>query len=1137
MVIYVPALGQSQDAKPELNFNHIQQELLSNTVTDIYQDKFGYMWIGTYSGLHRYDGIQFHEYIHKKDDSTSLGDNIVQDVYEDQNNVFWVRTRSSISRYNRTKNNFTTFYVPANPNIYINNTAIEEDENGRLWVLGGAEGLYYFDPDQQKFIPKGSFKGMDLSSLKVGESSILWLTTSNNGLIKFNTEEATIEQTFLHDPTDPQSLGSNYLNIVQFDSKGNLWVGTNNAGADRMVVENGDTSFVHYRHVPGDPHSLGNNDIFYMKQDRRDQFWITNENGGLHLYNPEADEFYRYEHDPRDVNSLSSNSIYCFFEDSAGRYWVGTGINGLNIADPYASKFKHYTTSAGKENWLSNGIIRDFYETEDGNIWIATDGGGLNYFNRTEQTFEVYRHDPYDPNSLPSDAVIEVDQDPSGRIWVGTWGGGLNILVDRQEKRFVSFQEMIGNHQYPIQNVFDVHFDSQNDYIWIASNAEGLYRYNTETEELQLFEANSEQANAISSNAILNIFEDSRGNLWFATENGLNYLSADAKNEGLFKRYIQQENDSTSIPDDLIRQVYEDSSNNIWIATKSGLSKYIEDEDHFMTYDQSDGLPSNEIRSIVESDNQELWIGTIKGLSNFDPKKKTFENYDRNDGLQANEFSRYAALKLSTGELLFGGINGFNLFDPDNIYMNPNIPPVYLSDFKLYNESVNVNDPDSPLDRHISMTDSLTLSYRDNVFSFEFVALNYTKPDQNEYAYMMESFEEKWNYVDNQRNATYTNLDPGDYTFRVKAANNDGVWNEEGVALALTITPPFWQTTWFYVLSALFIIGIVYAGYQKRVRGIKAYSKRLEKEVKERTSELNKKNEDLKSALKQLEEAKDELVENAHKAGMADLASGILHNVGNILNSVNTSASLIKDTMKRSNIEGVIQANSILREHIDDIEEFIAHNPKGIKLMRYYLKLEEPLKKDRKKVLNQIERLTDKIKLINDVIAAQQSYAGASMNAYKTSLSEMIDDALALQAGSIERHGLNVKKEMQEVDSIVIQRSKLIHVLVNIFKNAKEAMEDNPPEKKDILIKSWQDEDWVYLSITDNGSGIKQENLNRIFTQEFTTKQEGHGFGLHSSANYIAEMGGKITVDSKGEGKGAAFTLMFPREQKGKKRI
>lgn len=1125
------SLGQTNQQKPELKFQRIHEGLVSNTVSTIAQDSQGYIWVGTYSGLHRYDGINFHVYT-SSEDTASISSNFIGEIYVDENSKLWIGTGNGVSRYNRSSDNFTRFTLPgrstSDSETNIINT-IFEDENGNLWAAGNGEQLYYFDNQENRFILHRAFAGLTINDVKPEDDNIFWIATLNVGLIKYNTASDKVEESFAHDPSDSLSIASDAIDELARDADENLWIGTRDSGLDRMIVNNDETTFRHYRHEPGNPSSLRNNAIFSLYIDASGSLWVGNENGGLHLYNKKTDSFFHYDSDPNDPYSLSHNSIWAMFEDREGRYWVGTGLSGLNVVDSYSSKFTHYQ-NFHLANSLNNNIIREFQESDEGNIWIATDGGGLNYFDRSKGIFTAITHNPEDTNSLRSDAVLDISKDNEGRLWVGTWGGGVNILTDPQQGHFITFKEKINNYTYPIKNVLDTHFDRENDYIWIAGFGEGLYRYDKKRDDLQVFTADSENAKSLASRYILRIFEDSDSNLWITTIEGLSLLKSQNKEKGIFDNFFANNEDATSLPSNTIQQVIEDSGKNIWIATSGGLAKFVREYENFITYKKSDGLPSDDIKSIVEDDKGYLWVGTINGLSQFDPVEKKFENYHESDGLQGNEFSRYSAYKLSSGELLFGGMNGFNIFHPDSVKDNPNPPPVYITDFKLFNKSVAIGEEDSPLDKHISVTDTLVLSHNHNVFTFDFVALNYTNATQNQYAFKMDGFEEEWNYVGNRRNATYTNLNPGEYIFRVKASNNDDTWNEKGTSVVLFITPPFWQTSWFYLLFGLFILGIAITAYRWRMKNIKAYSKRLEKEVSDRTSELNSKNKDLENALQQLEEARDELVQKAHKAGMAELATGVLHNVGNILTSVNTSASLIGDTIKQSRIKRLTEANTILREHIDRLEEFISDNPKAKKLMQYYLKLEEPLRKEQSKILQQSQRLIDKIGLINEVIAAQQSYASAGMHADRISLSDVIDNALALQSGSIEKHGLTVEKSIQDVDPVIVQRTKLIHVLVNIFKNAKESMAGNPAKEKKISIKVWQDDCYIYLSVTDNGSGISRKYLDRIFTHGFTTKKSGHGFGLHSSANYMTEMGGKIKASSKGKGEGATFTLFFPRK-------
>ena len=374
-----------------------------------------------------------------------------------------------------------------------------------------------------------------------------------------------------------------------------------------------------------------------------------------------------------------------------------------------------------------------------------------------------------------------------------------------------------------------------------------------------------------------------------------------------------------------------------------------------------------------------------------------------------------------------------------------------------------------------------------------------------------------WGYTGVQSNALYANLKTEKQVFLATSLSHYGLWIEVGAPFAALNSSSFLEPAWFsglIVLLSLFLIGGVYF---LKIRGLRERNRVLEKKVREQAWEL-----------KNLKKSQGEVIEHAHKAGMADIASTVLHNVGNVLNSVNTSSSLIREKVKQSKVVNLIQANTVLREHIDDIEQFVTDNPKGKKLMEYYLSLEEPMKIERDELLTHIDRLTEKINLINEVIAAQQNYSGVNRQMETASLSEIIENALSIQGGSIDRHSLTVKKNLNATGRVTVHRSKLIHVLVNIIKNAKESMENNHPDNKRLGIETWQNGDRVFLSVTDNGVGIEREHLKKIFSHAFTTKKEGHGFGLHSCANYMKEMGGKIEVSSDGKGEGAVFTLILP---------
>ncbi|WP_209388407.1 two-component regulator propeller domain-containing protein [Rhodohalobacter sp. SW132] len=1107
---------------PELKFQRIYDGLMSGRITAIHQDHTRYMWVGTNSGLHRYNGIEFEVYL-SGSDSTTLISEYIGYIFEDQQNRLWIGTAGGINLYDRNTDRFIRFpfeqHDSYNPETTSGVRKILEDQNGVIWVAGGSENLYRLDNVNQQLTAYAPGYNYGIHSMYANEDNSLWIATRRNGLIRLNTENGSVVEEHRHDPNNPASLPSNNIETIIKDRNGTLWIGTLGRGLARMETDGSDTVFHRYHHVPGDRHSLLNNFVLTLHLDRDQNLWIGNENGGLHFYDPSADRFYQYQNDPNSQYSLTDNSIWVMYHDMNGRYWIGTGQTGLNIADRFNHKFSHYREPMIRGG-LKSYVMRDVLEGSRGEIWFATDGGGISHFDRETETFTSYLHDPDDPASIGSDAALHLNFDKAGRLWIGTFRGGLNILTDRENGIFTSFQEFfhIDDEQFPSDNIFATHFDHEHDTIWIGSYGEGLYRLDPNTGQFDRF--HSESGSAAIANYIVNIFEDSRNNIWIATLEGLFRIASEDKDQVRFEKFTHDRANPESLPRNVVHHVMEDSQQNIWVATSDGLARFDAETNTFITYTTDDGLVSNNIKSINLDLYGNLWIATNRGISRFDTETQTFKNFTRTDGLQGDEFSQYSTTSLQNGELVFGGMNGFTIFHPDDVVDNPFAPPVYITDFKLLNRSVAIGG-DSPLQKHISVTDTLNLSYDQNIFTFEFIGLNYTQTVNNRYAYMLEGFEDDWNYVGTQRNATYTNMNPGNYTFRVKAANHDGVWNEMGASLVLNIAPPFWQTNWFYLLMGF--LGVSFFGfiYRYKVMQVQQQNRLLEREVAERT-------EDLKETLRKLKESQKAVVDKAHKAGMAEIAAGVLHNVGNVLTSVNTSALLIKEKADRSKLTGLVNANQILRENIDRLDEFIANDPRSKPLMEYYLKLEEPLLQEHRDLVYQAERLSEKIKIINEVIAAQQNYAGASMFEDHISLTDVIENALSLQAGSIERHGLNVVQDFKTRSSVKAQRAKLIHVLVNLFKNAKEAMEENHPENRTIQIKTWQDDQHIYLTVTDNGSGIKPAHLQKVFSHSFTTKKDGHGFGLHSSANYMQEMGGSIEAVSEGLGKGSVFKLTFP---------
>lgn len=881
----IPVFSQSNVlTKPQLQFKTLSEGLNNERVTAVGQDKYGFIWIGTYNGLHRYDGMNFRIYSNTSD-SSSIPNSRIEKIFNDSKGNLWIGTANGLCRYNWQEDNFSRFalssgLVDASDPAPNSITAITEDKDGTLWVGSAKEGLLFFSDEKQSFVPffqdrnSNALGSLFVTDLCAGINDDLWVGL-NIGLKKLNTKTGKV--TSFPKTKNSPGLEGKHIRGLAMEENGDLWVGSWENGLF-LLEEQGQQKLTHYQHEPENPHSLANNSIYTLFIDEQKRLWVGNENGGLHLYDRKKDLFYRYLPDDTEPYSITSNSIWSIFEDQDKRLWIGTASSGVNILDQYFLKFTHYFYSPLNPNGLNHNIISGFWEGKNGNVWIGTDGGGLNHWNRQKGKFTHYTHKPEDPSSVGSNAILDFSEDPEGRLWIGTWDGGINILKDRDKMQFVRLQDLQKQDTLAatIKHTFALMRDHEGN-MWSGNFQGGLGFHDLQGKSTRIYFNDPKNPESLSNNTINTLLEDKKGNIWAgAAFNGLNKLYINDEGKLVSKRFLPG-SDSLSIAGDLINQVYEDSKGNIWVATDKGLSKIADAGEKITSYTSEHGLPSDIIESVVEDKNGLLWIGTSKGLSSLNPDTESFKAYTVSDGLQGNKYTRHAVAKLKSGEILFGGSNGFNIFHPDSVKANPHKPEVYLTDFKLFNKSVGIGENDSILKAPITLTKEITLPYHQNILSFEFVALNYTHSGKNQYAFMMEGLENDWNYVGNQQNATYTNLDPGQYTFRVKASNNDGVWNEEGTLLSIIITPPFWKTWWFKVLLAISVIGAAVTFYKVRMNGLKAQKEELERQVKEKTADIQQANEDLlernEEILQQQEElqAQAEVLQNTNEQVMSSI--------------------------------------------------------------------------------------------------------------------------------------------------------------------------------------------------------------------------------------------------------------------------
>jgi ligand-binding sensor domain-containing protein len=821
------AIGEAAGAAShEFERLSLREGLSQSIIEGIAQDKKGFLWFVTEDGLNRFDGYKFQVIRNKAGSANSLSHNELKSILEDRSGTLWIGTfEGGLNRYDPSTATFTRYRNdPADAGSLSANTvrSLLEDRSGTVWIGTQGGGLDEFDPRTQKFIHHRTAQGAagtltnDVRVLLQDSSGTLWAGTNGGGLCRYDLRTRTFTS-LRHSPSDPDSLSSDSVTALLEDSDQNLWIGTTGGGLDRL-----DRTTGRFTHTPlaraGDLGPVGNS-IRALLQDHEGQLWIGTDGGGLFRLDPKTGVLSHSWHDPSDPRSISADKVLCLFQDRSRVLWVGTYGGGLNKVDIARKRFQHVRNEPGNPNSLSHNIVWSILEDKDGAVWVGTDSGGLNRWDRRAGTFRHFRHDPANPSSLAADAVRVVFGDRIGILWLGTHGAGLDRL-DPASGRITHYRHDPADPASLSHDELRAVYEDRAGNLWIGTLGGGLDRLDRETGRFLHYRHDPANPRSLSNDFVRAILEDSSGTYWIGTQGGgLNRFDPAT---GDFKAFRADPNDPQSLSNDYVFALYEDSKRSLWIATYGGgLNRLDRPSGRFERFTEKDGLASSSVYGILEDEAGRLWLSTNNGLSCFDPKAKSFKSYDARDGLQSNEFNGGSFYRSPSGEMFFGGINGFNVFLPSQILVNPDAPPVVITDLQLFNKSVAAGesvDGRVLLTRPIEYTDRLQLSYRENVVTFEFAALHFAAPEKNRYSYRLEGFGEAWILARaDRRSATFTGLSPGSYLFRVKGANADGVWNETGAAIRLVILPPVWATWWFRLLAGLSATALLYVAVRHRV--------------------------------------------------------------------------------------------------------------------------------------------------------------------------------------------------------------------------------------------------------------------------------------------------------------------------------
>ncbi len=873
LLLLTPAAAQTQKIRFERLT--IEDGLSQDAILAIAQDTQGFLWFGTEDGLNKYDGYKFTVYKHDTDDPASLIDNFVSEILVDRNGEIWVGTRSGLDRFDSSSGSFIHYPTQLESEPYLQGAwviSLYEDHQGTLWVGTEEEGLNRLDRSNGTFSNSMDEFG-DRPLLHVNAARVIYEDTkgkmwigTHDGMYYF--DRVSGEFTHYQDAVGVDDAELTDVSAIYEDQRGNLWVGSEAGGISRFNPASG--TFMRYMHDPNDPQSLSHDRVRAIFQDRLGNFWVGTQNG-LNLMpaedfmsNGASLHFLHYFTDPVDTDSLGSSAVWSIFEDQSGVMWFGTWGGGLSKYNRSTDRFKLYQHNPNQPDSLSDNMIWAVMEASDQRIWVGTFNGGLNVLDRANNDNLILRHDENDPNSLLSDDVRAVLEDTSGRIWVGTAGG--LALFDPETNGFTHFTQDANDPFSLSGNRVNVLLASSTGEIWVGTRYSGLNLLDPTTGKCVRFRYDEDDPTSLSDDRIWALYEDNAGALWIGTLSGISVLQPGSDR---FIRYQFDAGDDASLSSDSVFAFYEDAKGNMWIGTwGGGLNRFDRTTRRFEHFTEQDGLPNDTIYGIEADQDGALWMSTNRGLSRFDTEKRVFENYDVRDGLQDYEFNVGAHYTSRSGELFFGGIRGFNAFFPDEIQRNPSVPPIVITTFYKFNQAV----------RHdLLPNEEIHLSYRDNFIAFEFAALDFYAPASNQYAYKLEGFDDDWVQSGTRRYVSYTNLDGGDYIFHVRGSNSDGVWNEEGVSVKISVTPPFWETTWFQIIGFFVLAAVVYSGFRLNIRRIEARSRELEKLVQERTQEI----EQRRSEINALYLADEKLIRHLEVdqvfQALVDIAIEILH--------------------------------------------------------------------------------------------------------------------------------------------------------------------------------------------------------------------------------------------------------------------
>lgn len=1045
--------------------------LSNNQVSAILKDGDGFLWVGTSSGLNRYDGHSCKVFRKNPLDSTSLKDDGVTALYELPGNKIWVTTRGGNCIYDpgtekfdaRSENYLLSLGLPA-----YGVSGIVKGHKGRYWFLYGNE-LYLFPGAGKKAEAVGyrlkQGAADKITAVQEANDDHLWLVYQNGYLQNYDIQQGKV--VFSSDALQRINKENKSFSILP-DKDGDIWIWSFSYGLFLFHPGNGVLKRFDENSAPS---KLSSNLVFNLIQDKNGLIWVATDHGGVTLIDKKAGFSTTYLlNDPKDPKSLSQNSITALYKDDDNGIWLGTYKHGVNYLNSDIVRFSYYHHEVSNSNSLQYDDINRFAEDKWGNIWMGTNGGGLIYFNRKNNTFKQYLHDPGNSNSLSSNVIVSLWIDHKGIVWIGTYLGGLNSFDGNKFTRYThnsSDSSSLSNN-----SVWEIFEDSGKN-LWIGTLGGGLDLLDRATGRFRHYQYNADGWSDIRSNFISALMQDRKGNLWIGTDNGVAVFDKDKK----ASRFFQHSADKNSLSSNNVICLSEDDSGRIWVGTREGLNLYREQTGDFQVFTASDGLPDNIVFNIIEDNYHAYWISTPSGLCKAIPKQRPnglalfIVHYDEANNLQSREFNENAALKTRDGNLLFGGPGGFNMIDPNKITQSAGAPKLIFTGLQIFNNNIEPGMEVNGrvlLQQALSRAEGINLKYKENVFSIEFSSLDFVNSNQDRYAYMLEGFNPDWLYANsNQRRVTYTNLDPGHYVFKIRVLNGDGLWSDIK-SLQINIEPPFWRTPLAYIVYLLMAAGLFLL-----IRRITLDRIHMRFEMQQQRME----------------------VERVH--AIEQLKTKFFTNVSH---EFRTPLSLI-----------ITPLDKIIGLATDEEQK------KQLNLVQ----------RNAKRLLNLVNQLLDFRKLEVQALKLHPAIGDIVQFCRDISLSftDMADKKDIQFSFSANIDHLE----------IYFDKDKIEKVLFNLLSNAFKYTRNGGTVGVRLLYHPGDagDDGRVSIEVEDTGIGIPQDKQEKIFERFFQTDvpesmvNQGTGLGLAIAKEFVRLHNGVITVTSEPE-KGSCFTVLLP---------